>query len=101
MVEGLSVILAHYQRGSNAEVDDIVKNMQWWGEIYDVFHAGFPMDARAQVLQVAAALPIPPDVVATCDRMGATLEELIALLAVAVSMPPAQSHAVTLPDNLI
>jgi hypothetical protein len=50
------------------------------GETYGVFDAGFPLTGPEKVLQLEAALPIPPDYVATYDHMSATLEVLIALL---------------------
>lgn len=109
-IPGLATILEHCQPcGADPARDRIVRELKWWADVHEA-KVGYPgvygdrgvvfLWRREKVLQLAAALPIPPDVVATCDQMATTLEELIALLAMAVLTPPAQSHAVTLPDGL-
>lgn len=99
-VEGLSVILAHYQRGTSIELDVITKDMRSWWPLNDILDAGpLPTLWRGEVLQLAAVLPIHPDVVTVCEQLSTTTEGLIALLAVELSVP-AQPHGVMLPDDL-
>lgn len=101
MIEGLSTILKSYQRGTSAEADRIFIALQWWG-VYDLFDAELQhlLGEREKVLRLAAVLPISPDCIAACDRMAATLEELIGLLAVALTMPTPAVGVIALPGDL-
>lgn len=100
MIEGLSTILKSYKRGTSAEADRIIMDLEWWAA-YDIFDAELSLiHGREKVLQLAAVLPISPDCVAACDRMSGTLEELVALLAVALSMPTQAVGVIALPSNL-
>lgn len=102
-MENLATIIAHYENenGRNATLDLIATEMLWWGQVYDVFDAGYPVTAREKVLQLAtAAMSHGPQHVATCDCMSATLEELVDCLTLALSMPTQTVSVITLPGDL-